>query len=147
MTMAADVEDLLREVAAKHGVAIGRDDPIMVLHTINERLLKDSAAAQQEALNALQSELESIAARWGNDAKDKAERILNAALKASREAMQEAADQAAKQTAQAVRAEVDRALAKAKKDSTAGRVAAIVNIAASCLTLGAVLLLLLAARH
>ncbi|RYG60419.1 conjugal transfer protein TraM, partial [bacterium] len=28
------VKDLIGEVARKHGIAIGRDDPILVLHTM-----------------------------------------------------------------------------------------------------------------
>ena len=33
--MSDAVEDLIGEVARKHGIAIGRDDPILVLHTIH----------------------------------------------------------------------------------------------------------------
>ena len=80
--MATDdkIEELIREIAAKHGIAVGRDDPILILQTINMKLMQDSASAQQEILDAFKSELESIAHRWGDDAKGKAERTLNAAL-------------------------------------------------------------------
>ena len=81
------IDETIREIAAKHGVAIGRNDPILILHTMNDRLMRDSEAAQKEILEQFQSELEDIAHRWGNDAKDKAERTLNAALAASKEAM------------------------------------------------------------
>jgi hypothetical protein len=51
------------------------------------KLMQDSQAAQQEILEGFKSELEAIAHRWGDDAKGKAERTLNAALAASKEAM------------------------------------------------------------
>ena len=87
--MASDdkIEELIREIAVKHGIAVGRDDPILILQTINMKLMQDSASAQQEILDAFKSELESIAHRWGDDAKGKAERTLNAALAASKDAM------------------------------------------------------------
>jgi hypothetical protein len=87
--MASDdkIEELIREIAVKHGIAVGRDDPILILQTINTRLMQDSQAAQQEILDRFKEELEAIAHRWGDDAKGKAERTLNAALAASKEAM------------------------------------------------------------
>ena len=32
--MADQVEELIKEIAAKHGIAVSRDDPILVLQTI-----------------------------------------------------------------------------------------------------------------
>ena len=107
--MAADdkIEELIREIAAKHGIAVGRDDPILILQTINMKLMQDSASAQQEILDAFKSELESIAHRWGDDAKGKAERTLNAALAASKDAMTRGMQEGAKAAAEAVRREVE----------------------------------------
>jgi hypothetical protein len=34
------VDELIKEIAVKHNIAVSRDDPIMVLHTINERLMR-----------------------------------------------------------------------------------------------------------
>ena len=57
--MAADdkIEELIREIAAKHGIAVGRDDPDLDPQTINMKLMQDSASAQQEILDAFKSEL------------------------------------------------------------------------------------------
>jgi hypothetical protein len=84
--MADQVEELIKEIAAKHGIAVSRDDPILILQTINARLMQDSAKAQQVMLDQYKEELEALALRWGNDAKTKAERILNVSLAASKEA-------------------------------------------------------------
>jgi len=111
--MAADkIEDIIKEIAAKHGIAVGRDDPILILQTINERLMRDSAAAQQEILDRFKEELESIAHRWSDDAKNKAERTLNAALAASRETMLKGMQDGAKMAAEAARRELETATAQ-----------------------------------
>lgn len=127
--MAAEdkIEELIREIAAKHGIAVGRDDPILILQTINMKLMQDSASAQQEILDAFKSELESIAHRWGDDAKGKAERTLNAALAASKDAMTRGMQEGAKAAAEAVRREVEAVTAQIRE---AKRVA-IMNMVAA----------------
>ena len=87
MTTADRTEEIIKEIAVKHGIAIGRNDPILVLQTLNERLLQDSATAQEKILERFKEEMEAISHRWSEDAKQKAEKTLNAALTAGREAM------------------------------------------------------------
>ena len=135
--MADQVEELLKEIAAKHGIAVSRDDPIMVMQTINHRLMQDSLKAQQAQLDHYKEELESLALRWGLDAKSKAERILNAALNASKEAMNQAMQENAQSTAATVRAEVDAALGQVADHLKDAKRIGLLNVAASCITLGA----------
>ena len=71
--MADQVEELIKEIAAKHGIAVSRDDPILILQTINNRLLQDGAKAQQAQLDQFKQEMEALSIRWENDAKGKAE--------------------------------------------------------------------------
>jgi hypothetical protein len=146
--MAADdkIEELIREIAAKHGIAVGRDDPILILQTINMKLMQDSASAQQEILDAFKSELESIAHRWGDDAKGKAERTLNAALAASKDAMTRGMQEGAKAAAEAVRREVEAVTAQlvapireARRVAMMSMVAAGMAVVAAGLALGAAL--------
>ena len=100
------IEETVKAIAARHGIAVSRDDPILVLQTINDRLLKDSHSAQQEILDHFQSELEEIAQRWGDDARNKAERTLNAALTASRDAMLEAMQAGGEKAAEIIQREI-----------------------------------------
>jgi cell division septum initiation protein DivIVA len=128
--MADPVDELIKEIAAKHGIAIGRDDPIMVLQTVNARLLEDSAKAQQSMLERYKEELEALSARWSSDAKEKAERVLNGALKASSNAMRERA----RETAALMRAEIETALGRIVVSLRQARVVGILNVVASCMT-------------
>ena len=131
--MASDdkIEELIREIAVKHGIAVGRDDPILILQTINTRLMQDSQAAQQEILDRFKEELEAIAHRWGDDAKGKAERTLNAALTASKEAMAKGMQDGGKAAAEAVRRELEAVAAQLAAPIREARRVSYMNIVAA----------------
>jgi hypothetical protein len=133
--MSDPTEELIKEIAAKHGIAVSRDDPILVLQTINSRLMQDSAKAQQVQLDQYKEELEDLALRWGNDAKSKAERILNASLAASQDAMRKVMQEGAKETVTSVRSEIDITLACVATSIQDARQIGILNVVASCITL------------
>lgn len=131
------VEDLIGEVARKHGIAIGRDDPILVLHTMNDRLVRESAAAQQFLLDAFKQELELLASRWSMEATDRADHILQAALVGSQEAMASTMREEAVATGASVRTEVESTLARVAGCLQDARRIALLNLAAACITLAA----------
>lgn len=58
-----EIEELIKEIAAKHGIAVSRDDPILVLQTINKRLMEDSSKAQQMPRSGLASSREQISSQ------------------------------------------------------------------------------------
>ena len=122
--MADPIDELIKEIAGKHGVAVGRDDPIMILQTINARLLEDSAKAQQAMLALYKEELEALSARWSSDAKEKGER--NGRL---------------------IRAEIETAADRVAVSLRQRRMAGILNMVASCITLLAVATAVWAVMH
>ncbi|HAU0173279.1 conjugal transfer protein TraM [Legionella pneumophila serogroup 1] len=85
--MSEKINKVIQDIAGKHGVVLGRDDPVLILQTMNDRLLEENRKAQQEMLTQFKEEIESISSQWKVDAKDKAEKVLNAALASSKEAM------------------------------------------------------------
>lgn len=133
--MSDRVDDLIGEVARKHGMAIGRDDPILVLQTINERLLQESSAAQQALLDVYKAELEALASRWSTDAADRADRIVQAALAGSKETMFSTLAEAATTTTASIQTEVDAALSRVAVRLQEARRIAILNLVAACITL------------
>lgn len=68
-------------------MVLGKDDPILILQTMNERLLEGNRKAQQDLLTHFKEEMESISSQWKDDARGKAEKVLNVALAVSKEAM------------------------------------------------------------
>jgi hypothetical protein len=135
--MSDRLEDLIQEIAAKHGIVVSRDDPILVLQTMNYRLLQESAQAQQVQLDHYKEELEALSLRWGNDAKGKAERILNLALQASKDSIVQATQHAAATTAATVAVEIDSALARLRQAVLDAHRVAMLNVVAACITMAA----------
>jgi hypothetical protein len=83
----ARLESLRHEIAAKHHVALGPDDPILILHTVNDVLIREAAAAlqaaQARALAEYQPQLEQLAQRWSSNAVRISERALASAVEQS----------------------------------------------------------------
>lgn len=129
------IEALIREIAQKHGIVVGRDDPIFVLQTINNRLMQDSAKAQQAQLESLKEELEALAQRWSQDAKEKSERILNASLTAGKQAMAQLMEEGTKTMARRLADDMDGLLSRLAQPVREARRLAVFNIVASCITL------------
>lgn len=136
------IEQLIREIASKHGIAVARDDPILVLQTINHRLLQDSVDAQQAMLEQYKQELEGIGNRWGMDAREKAERVLNSALETSRELMTSLSQASAEAASAAIEDRMTAVMAGADAAAARAYQAAFLNLGAACLTVCAVVLVL-----
>ncbi len=80
-------DDLLKEIASKHGVALDREDPILMVQTLHARLLAESRSAQHAMLEDYRKTLEGLLERWSAETTAKAERIVTASLTATTETM------------------------------------------------------------
>lgn len=143
----SDMEELIKEIAAKHGIAVGRNDPILILQTINNRLMQDSQKAQQEMLDQYKSEMEAASLRWSNEAKEKAERILNASLAASKESMEQLMQAGAKEFVGIVKAEVDASLGRIARPIRDAYYIGLFNILSACITILAAAVVLWITTH
>lgn len=139
--------EMIKEIAEKHGIALGRDDPILILQTLNNRLLQDNQKAQQAMLNQYKEELEALSLRWSSDTKEKAERILNASLESSKVAMDQLMQAGTKELLLRFTSSIDESLILISyliKDTK--RIGAM-NIIASCITVLAVAALLVSTMY
>ena len=134
--------ELIKEIAAKHGIALGRDDPILILQTLNNRLLQDNQKAQQAMLDQYKEELETISIRWSADTKEKAERILNLSLESSKVAMDQLMQAGTKELLLRFTSQVDESLNLIRYLIKNSQRIGTMNIMASCITLLAVLALI-----
>lgn len=128
-------EELIALVAKKHGIALDETDPIMVIPTLLRFLLDESQEKQGDILSEMKSELQSVLMQWDFTAKDKADRILNAALKANRDVMEQVLTAAANQTAEVVRNAVEEELRKSRAQFQSAKKMVIWNCIAAGLTL------------
>lgn len=135
-----DTAALIKQIATKHGIAIGRDDPILLMQTVNHFLLSRSAAKQEELLEAFRASLETSAMTWSEDAKKKAERVLGAALAASRDMMEQAMRESAQEVMAIVRREVESSASGIRKAARAAWLPACLNLMATAAALAALFL-------
>jgi hypothetical protein len=142
-----ELEETIKEIAAKHGIAVGRDDPILILQTLNNRLMQANHKAQQALLDQYKSELEGISLRWSADAKEKAERILNASLTASKSAMEQLLRAGTKEAVTTITSEVDASINRISRLIKDANRIGLMNLAASCITLLAAAVLLWTTTH
>ena len=129
--MSDPVEELIREIAAKHSIAVGRDDPILILQTINQRLMVDTLKAQEEILSRFKSEIEHTCTIWGEDTKTKAERIINTSLAASREAMESAIEDGSRQSLDNLKSGIAGILSRTQRIMSETKTAAWISVLAS----------------
>lgn len=141
------IEEIIREIAEKHRIIVSQDDPILILQTINNRLLQNGQKAQREMLDYHKQELESIAMRWSEDAKEKAERILNVSLTASNEAMEKRMRSGAREIHDMVQTDIESTLKRLNRPLRDVHQIAVLNIVSATLSLIAAALVLWATAH
>jgi Transcriptional activator TraM len=71
------IETIIRAVAVKHGIALGRNDPILILHTVNGMLLEEFSKQQESLIDQFGESLESAANHWSKNMDVKADDILS----------------------------------------------------------------------
>ena len=127
-------DDLLQEIATKHGVALDRQDPILIVQTLHRRLLAESRHTQQAMLEDYRTTLEGLLDRWGTETKAKAERIVTASLTASMEAMKKQMGDSASEAGKTFHAEVTSALNRVAGQLRSASSIGYLNLLASVIT-------------
>ena len=131
------LDELIREIASKHGIAVGRNDPILMLYTLNEQLTRDMAQVQSEIIDTFKGEMEFVFQRWEGESSRLAENSLNAALAASREVMHQSMQEGAKMAGEAIKEELSNSLSQLAKPVQAAERLVRLNFMAVVLTLAA----------
>jgi len=112
--MSSKLDEAIQDIAVKHGVLLGKDDPILIFQTMNDRLLEENRQGQQDLLAQFKEEMDLISSQWKDDAKEKAEKILNAALIGSKEAMARLLQESTGELAQAMKKIISDSLVEAR---------------------------------
>lgn len=88
-----NIDDLLAELARKHKVALGADDPVAMLLTVNRFLLRETAASQDQLLQGFREAVATASSDWNKLANKRAEAILNATVFAAKNAVASGAEE------------------------------------------------------
>lgn len=117
---------IIEEVAVKHGVALDRDDPVLMIYTINQRLMQSGAGIQQAMLEQYRKDMEENMGLWKAQAWRQGDQAVRVTLDATRETI----------TA-TVRTETEAALKELTMDLQKHQRSASLNLLASVLALAA----------
>ena len=79
--MSADKLDaLIERVASEHGIVLSQDDPVLMMHTLNEVLLEQNEKAHAELLSNYRAILEENFNRWCEFSTKKSNAIISASM-------------------------------------------------------------------
>lgn len=140
--MSEKLDKIIQDITVKHGVLLGKDDPILMLQTMNEQLIEENRKAQKDLLVQFREEMEGISSQWKDDAKEKAEKVLNAALASSKEAIARLLQESTRESVQAMKKLISDSLIEAhsltqktQKFSRFALISSVTLLAVSCMIL------------
>ncbi|RUR17666.1 conjugal transfer protein TraM [Legionella sp. km535] len=140
--MSEKLDKIIQDITVKHGVLLGKDDPILILQTMNEQLIEENRKTQQDLLKLFREEMEVISSQWNEDAKEKAEKVLNVALASSKEAISRLLQESTRESIQVMKKLISDSLIEAnsltqmmQKFSRFALVSSATLFAVSCMTL------------
>jgi len=74
------LDALIERVASEHGIVLSQDDPVLMLHTLNEVLLEQNEKAHAELLSNYQATLEENFNRWCEYSTKKSNAIISVSM-------------------------------------------------------------------
>lgn len=72
------LDALIKRVASEHGIVLSQDDPVLMMHTLNEVLLEQNEKAHAELLNKYEAILQENFNQWQTVVNKKANALINA---------------------------------------------------------------------
>ena len=133
------IDDLVRKIALEHKVTLSREDPVLILHTMNKLIIEENKANQEKLLKDLGERLGQIMSGVSENSKSQVEKSVNAALTASKEISLSIIDNNSRMTIErinnALEKAVDNAIKKIDFKSRSVKSVAYINLAASAMVL------------
>ena len=74
------LDALIERVASEHGIVLSQDDPVLMMHTLNEVLLEQNEKAHAELLSNYQVILEENFNRWCEYSTKKSNAIISGSM-------------------------------------------------------------------
>jgi len=128
------MDDAIQEIASIHGIALTKNDPVMVLHTLNERLINDSKDAQNKLLDNFRNQMEVISDKGATEAKNHSDRILNSSIVSSKAEVARIMEEQSSVIIEQWKNELSTGFSQVHETMQSSRQAAILNIIASIIT-------------
>ncbi|MBY0485174.1 conjugal transfer protein TraM [Nitrosomonas sp.] len=131
---------LIERIASEHGIVLSQDDPVLMMHTLNEVLLEQNKEAHAELLSNYHAILEENFNRWCEYSTKKSNALINS----SNSSAQLTRDQFLESCIQLIDEKIKSREGQENYDLTRiSRQAAIINLLASTLLLISVVIIFL----
>ena len=143
MSSEETLDALIKRVASVHGIALSQDDPILILHTLNEVLLEKNEQAHVELLSNYQSVLEDSFNKWCTYSTDKSNAMINASTNQANQIKEQFIENCIQQIDEKIKNEVTQEIIELARTA---RQAAIINLLAAVLVLVSVIVVLVTLR-
>lgn len=134
---------IIERVAAKHGIALTDDDPILMIHTLNEILLEENNKAHQVLLNNFRSTLEENISQWSQATENKTNSLLQASSRNTNLLTEQIINACFELIDQKIESGFNEKIKEVSTLARSTRQAAIINLLATALFFIAVLVMVL----
>ena len=131
------LDTLIKRIASEHGIVLTKDDPVLMMHTLNEVLLEQNEKAQAELLNKYEAILQENFSQWQTFASKKANVLINAQQSHFSKNNDQPIDQSVQQISEKIRVAINHEVRELTRIS---RQAAIMNLLAAVLVLVSVVI-------
>jgi len=131
------LDPLIKRIASEHGIVLTKDDPVLMMHTLNEVLLEQNEKAHAELLSKYEAILQESFNQWHLYASKK----TNVLIRAQQNHFSKSNDQPTEQSVQLISEKISIAINHEIRELTRiSRQAAIMNLLAAVLVLISVVL-------
>ena len=126
------LDALIERIATEHGIVLSQDDPVLMMHTLNEVLLEQNKEAHAELLSNYQAILEENFNRWCEYSTKKSNALINSSMSNTQLTRDQFLESCIQLIDERIRSGVDQEIYDLVRVS---RQAAIINLLASTLIL------------
>ena len=126
------LDALIKRIASEHGIVLTKDDPVLMMHTLNEVLLEQNEKAQAELLSKYEAILQESFNQWHSYASKKANALINVQQNHFSKNHDQVSDQCMQLISEKTRITINHEIRELTRIS---RQAAIINLLAAVLVL------------
>ena len=128
------IDELIKEIAAKHYIKLEKDEPILILYTMNEFMIREFYDVLGKLHKELENKFASMSFRLESDVTSRIDRQVYTVIAAYRQVLNESLSQCSKNVAENLSDCLQPILDEWIKTIGHGKQYACYNIAASCIT-------------
>lgn len=126
------LDALIKRIASEHGIVLTKDDPVLMMHTLNEILLEQNEKAHAELLQKYEAILQESFNQWHTVASKKANALINAQQNNFSKSNDQPVNQSMQLISEKIRIAINHEIRELTRIS---RQAAIMNLLAAVLVL------------